>query len=81
MRGLEDELGLLGYERVAGVDEAGRGCLAGPVVAAAVIPPLGGSIPGVDDSKHLSPDERERLATVIKREAAAWAVASVPASE
>ncbi len=81
VRGLEGELRTLGYDQIAGVDEAGRGCLAGPVVAAAVIPSAAGTIPGVDDSKHLSPDERERLAAVIKREAAAWAVASVPAAE
>lgn len=81
VRGLEGDLRKLGYERVAGVDEAGRGCLAGPVVAAAVIPLSDRAIPGIDDSKHLTPAERERLAAVIRRQAVAWAVASVPASE
>lgn len=50
-----------GFERVAGVDEAGRGPLAGPVVAAAVIMPKGLSIIGVNDSKKLSPKQREAL--------------------
>ena len=47
--------------KVAGVDEAGRGPLAGPVVAAAIVLPLHSAIPGVNDSKQLSPDEREEL--------------------
>jgi ribonuclease HII len=50
-----------GYDVVAGVDEAGRGPLAGPVVAAAVILPKGETIEGVDDSKKLSEKQRERL--------------------
>jgi len=54
-----------GYFRVAGIDEAGRGALAGPVVAAAVILPPGLSIPGVDDSKKLSPARRDELFDVI----------------
>jgi ribonuclease HII len=54
-----------GYRRIAGVDEAGRGPLAGPVVAAAVILPPGLAIDGVDDSKKLSPDKRERLFDII----------------
>lgn len=59
-----------GYRHVAGVDEAGRGCLAGPVVAAAVIfEERTRRIKGVTDSKLLSPDEREQLAQEIEREA------------
>lgn len=54
-----------GFSRVAGLDEAGRGCLAGPVVAAAVILPLGIDIPGLNDSKLLSADAREALYPVI----------------
>ncbi len=61
--------------RIAGVDEAGRGPLAGPVVAAAVIlnPRLG--IKGLADSKVLSAAERDRLAPIIRMRAVAWAVA------
>jgi ribonuclease HII len=58
-----------GLSRVAGVDEAGRGPLAGPVVAAAVVLPKGLSIPGATDSKKLSPSRRETLAAEIFREA------------
>lgn len=60
-----------------GCDEAGRGCLAGPVVAAAVILPEGFVCDGLNDSKQLSERERERLRSVIEREALAWAVAEV----
>jgi ribonuclease HII len=54
-----------GYQRVAGIDEAGRGALAGPVVAAAVILPPGLAIPGVDDSKKLSPAQRGEMFEII----------------
>ena len=54
-----------GYRLIAGIDEAGRGALAGPVVAAAVVLPIGVRIDGVDDSKKLSPETRERLFDVI----------------
>jgi ribonuclease HII len=60
---------------VAGLDEAGRGCLFGPVVASAVILPPEAPLAGVRDSKQLSPAERERLAAEIKSAAAAWSVA------
>lgn len=59
----------------AGCDEAGRGCLAGPVVAAAVILPLGVRLPGLNDSKKLSEADRERLRPLIERKAIAWCVA------
>jgi ribonuclease HII len=59
---------------VAGVDEAGRGCLAGPVVAAAVILPADCTIVGLDDSKKLSRARRELLAHEIKAQAVAWAL-------
>ncbi len=52
---------------VAGCDEAGRGCLAGPVVAAAVVLPHDAQIPGLDDSKKLTPAQREALVPVIER--------------
>ena len=67
-------------ERLAGVDEAGRGPLAGPVYAAAVILDPANSIAGLDDSKRLSPRKREVLAAQIRNRAIAWSVAeaSVP---
>ena len=58
-----------GYSHIAGVDEVGRGCLAGPVVAAAVILEPGRRIRGVRDSKVLSSSERERLARLIEQRA------------
>ncbi len=58
-----------GFTYVAGIDEAGRGPLAGPVIAAAVILPVGFSITGVDDSKKLTPDKREKLFDVIMTQA------------
>lgn len=67
MRGLEDLLRGCGYGRLAGVDEVGRGSLAGPVVAAAVVVEPGRVVPGVDDSKRLSAEQRERLASAIRR--------------
>ena len=66
---------------MAGVDEAGRGCLAGPVVAAAVILAPGLVVPGVRDSKLLTPALRLRLAEVIREVATAWAVGIVEAGE
>jgi ribonuclease HII len=62
---------------IAGVDEAGRGCLAGPVVAGAVILPAGYDLPGLTDSKKLTPARRDVLAAAIKTQATAWAVAMV----
>jgi ribonuclease HII len=79
LQGLEDRLRQSGFRAVAGVDEAGRGCLAGPVVAAAVIPGPGPAIPGVDDSKRLEGGLRARLAAEIRRTAAAFAVVEVAA--
>ncbi len=60
---------------VAGVDEAGRGPLAGPVVAAAVILNPQSDVAGLDDSKKLSADRRERLAVEIKAKSLSWSVA------
>jgi ribonuclease HII len=60
--------------REAGVDEAGRGCLAGPVTAAAVILPPGIEIPGLNDSKQLSASKRAQLRQAIEQQALAWAV-------
>ena len=63
-----------GYCLIAGIDEAGRGPLAGPVVAAAVILPDGLQLPGVTDSKKLSPQKREQLFDVIMANAVAIGV-------
>lgn len=65
----------------AGCDEAGRGCLAGPVFAAAVIFPLDYDNPLLNDSKQLSEKKRMALRPIIEREALAFAVASVSAEE
>ncbi len=65
----------------AGCDEAGRGCLAGPVYAAAVILPKGFSHPLLNDSKQMSEKNRETLRPIIESEAVAWAVASVSPEE
>lgn len=66
-----------GFSHVAGVDEAGRGPLAGPVVAAAVILPAGMRIPDVDDSKKLTPRKREQLFDVIMNRALATGIGIV----
>lgn len=84
---LAEELALwqAGYGCVAGIDEAGRGAWAGPVVAAAVIlpadPSVAGRLAGVADSKQLSPSQRERLCRVIQQQAAAWAVGAAAAQQ
>lgn len=65
----------------AGLDEAGRGCLAGPVVAAAVILPEGFECEELNDSKQLSARMRERLRPLIQEKAVAWCVAEVSAQE
>ncbi len=64
----------------AGCDEAGRGCLAGPVFAAAVILPHRFRCPGLNDSKKISPELREELRLIIENNALAWAVARIEAS-
>ena len=65
------------FSRIAGVDEVGRGCLAGPVVAAAVILDPNRPIKGLRDSKKLSAKKRDELAQEIKEKALAWSVAAV----
>jgi ribonuclease HII len=65
----------------AGCDEAGRGCLAGPVFAAAVILPPDFDEPSLNDSKKLSPQVREKLRKIIEKKAIAYAVASVSNKE
>lgn len=70
-----------GFAAVAGVDEAGRGCLCGPVVAAAVILPVECQIPGVDDSKTLSATARANLAAQIRETAVAVSTGQCSAKE
>lgn len=66
-----------GFQLVCGVDEAGRGPLAGPVCAAAVILPANMEIPGLDDSKKLSDKRRRELVPIIKEQAVAYGIAMV----
>jgi ribonuclease HII len=80
-RSLENAFRRWGFHLVAGCDEVGRGCLAGPVVAGAVILDPGRHIPGLFDSKMTTVLERERLYDVITRRALAWAVASASPTE
>ena len=69
-----------GADSVAGVDEAGRGCLAGPVVAAAVILPREWACPEINDSKQLSASQREKLFSLIQDHAVSIGVGIIPAS-
>jgi ribonuclease HII len=69
-----------GWQRIAGLDEAGRGSLFGPVVAGAVVLNPRRRIVGLDDSKKLTPDRRAELADRIRQHALAWAVAEIEAS-
>ncbi|MBI3400032.1 MAG: ribonuclease HII [Acidobacteria bacterium] len=81
MRTLENALRRVGFVHVAGADEVGRGCLAGPVVAGAVILHPDRHVPGVCDSKLVPAAERERLYAEIARDAVAWAVAEADPAE
>ncbi len=78
---LEDELYAQGYKHVCGVDEAGRGPLCGPVVAAACILPIGLVIPGLNDSKKLSEKKRDMLFEQIKENAISYSIASASVEE
>jgi ribonuclease HII len=80
-RTLENAVRRLGFPNVAGVDEVGRGCLAGPVVAAAVVLDPSRYVPRICDSKTVTFLERERLYDRITRVAAAWAVAAADPPE
>jgi ribonuclease HII len=81
MRTLENAARRWGFYRVAGCDEVGRGCLAGPVVAGVVILDPGRHIPGLADSKSITAIERERLYGLITRKALAWSVAAAQPTE
>ena len=80
-RTLENALRRQGFDRVCGVDEVGRGCLAGPVVAGAVVLHPDRHIPHLSDSKQVPPAEREELFEAITSRALAWAVAEASPSE
>ena len=71
---IEDSLRANGYELICGVDEAGRGPLAGPVCAAAVILPRDAEIPGLNDSKKLSDKKRRELYPIIKEKALCYGI-------
>lgn len=79
-RNLENSLRRDGYNRVAGLDEVGRGCLAGPVCAAAVVLNPKAKLLGLRDSKLLSPKDRERLYIEIVN-SSDWSVSEVSAAE
>ena len=81
MRTLENAVRRWGFYRVAGCDEVGRGCLAGPVMAGAVILDPSRHIPGLADSKSITALERERLYAIITRKALAWSVVAVQPTE
>jgi len=70
-----------GYAHIAGIDEVGRGCLFGDVVAAAVILPEGLVLEGINDSKKLSEKKREELYDIIAEQAVAWSVARIDAAK
>lgn len=76
----EREARQCGWMRIAGLDEAGRGSLFGPVVAAAVILNPKRRIVGLDDSKKLTPDRRHELAPRISEHALSWAIAEIDAA-
>jgi ribonuclease HII len=78
---VEDACARDGYSLVAGVDEAGRGCLFGPVYAGAVILDAARPIRGLADSKVLTPERRTELARMIRQHAIAWAVGTASAQE
>ena len=71
----EKRLHRSGFGRIAGIDEAGRGPLAGPIVAAAVVLPLDVRLPGLDDSKKILPHDRLKLFELIKKKALSIGIA------
>lgn len=81
LRGLDDLLLSYGWTRLAGVDEAGRGCLAGPVVAAAVVLDGDHALPGVDDSKMLRAGDREILSRHLQETAVCWSIGTASPTE
>jgi ribonuclease HII len=77
----EEESYARGFKSIAGIDEVGRGPLAGPVVAAAVILPRGYAHPEIKDSKLLTAKQRERLAPLIRESAVGWGMGVVEVEE
>jgi len=80
-RDFEEQSYARGFQFIAGIDEAGRGPLAGPVVAAAVILPRGFTHSEIKDSKLLSAQQREKLAPVIRQESVCWGLGVVEVDE
>lgn len=81
LKQIEKELYSTGIETICGIDEAGRGPLAGPVVVASVIMPKDSMIEGVNDSKKVSEKKREALYEMITNEALAWGVGIIDQKE
>lgn len=77
LKQMEKELNEKGFKSICGIDEAGRGPLAGPVVVAGVIMPKDSMIEGVNDSKKISEKKREKLYDVILKEAISYSVAII----
>ncbi len=81
MEAFEKEIRAQGFRVIAGLDEAGRGPLAGPVVAAAVVLAPMKKLAGIDDSKKLSPEQREKLFSLLLQQEAAVGIGIVDARE
>ena len=81
LKSIETELYKKGFEHICGIDEAGRGPLAGPVVVAGVIMPKDSMIEGVNDSKKVSEKKREKLFDIITEEAIAYGVGIIDQKE
>ena len=81
MKAHEDELRTKGYKHIAGIDEVGRGPLAGPVYAACVVLPEDWDVPGINDSKKLSARRREKLSSIIIERAVACGIGVTGADE
>ncbi|MBI5968570.1 MAG: ribonuclease HII [Deltaproteobacteria bacterium] len=81
MEPFEKELRARGFRLIAGLDEAGRGPLAGPVVAAAVVLPEAGKLKGIDDSKKLSAGQRREVFSLLLRKASAIGLGLIEAQE
>src|SRR3712207_3161390 len=81
LKQLEDELHSAGIKNIAGIDEVGRGPLAGPVYAACVVLPPDFMVPGIDDSKKVTEKQRNKLDKVIRESAVAYGIGIATAKE